>query len=105
MTTKRKRRMTILKRGCPLFGCSGSAKTGAVPDPIDELRAIAAATPPAPDELAGYLAKVGERAYTVTDTDVSALAHIDEDVIFEQTVATAINEGLRRLDRANEVIP
>jgi len=76
-----------------------------VPAPIDELRAIVAATPPAPTELAGYLAKVRERAYTVTDGEVSALEEkVDEDVIFEQTVAAAIGEGLRRLDRANEVI-
>jgi hypothetical protein len=76
-----------------------------VTDPIEELRAIAAAMPPAPSELAGYVAKVKERAYTITDADVSALgADIDEDVIFEQTVAAAIGEGLRRLDRAKEVI-
>jgi hypothetical protein len=76
-----------------------------VPDPIDELRAVAAGTPPAPSELAGYLTKVRERASTITDADVSALsADIDEDVIFEQTATAAITEGLRRLDRANEVI-
>jgi hypothetical protein len=74
-------------------------------DPIDELREIVAAAAPPPDELAGYLAKVRERAYTVTDSDVAALEeHVDEDVIFEQTVAVAIGEGLRRLDRAREVI-
>jgi hypothetical protein len=66
---------------------------------------MVAATPPAPDALAGYLAKVRERAYTVTDGEVSALTEqVDEDVIFEQTVAAAIGEGLRRLDRANEVM-
>jgi hypothetical protein len=76
-----------------------------VADPIDELRDIVAAAAPAPAELGDYLAKVRERAYTVTDQDVESLKeHVDEDVIFEQTVAAAIGEGLRRLDRAREVI-
>jgi hypothetical protein len=76
-----------------------------VTDPIEELRETAAATPPPPPELAGYLDKVRERAYTVTDGEVEALkSRVDEDVIFEQTVAAAIGEGLRRLDRAREVI-
>jgi hypothetical protein len=76
-----------------------------VADPIDELREIVAATSDPPDELAAYLTKVRERAYTVTNGDVAALKeHVDEDVIFEQTVAAAIGEGLRRLDRARLVI-
>lgn len=74
-------------------------------DPIDELREIVAAAPPAPAELGDYLARVRDHAYTVSDEDVEALKeHVDEDVIFEQTVAAAIGEGLRRLDRAREVI-
>jgi regulator of protease activity HflC (stomatin/prohibitin superfamily) len=72
-----------------------------VDDPIEELRANADAVPPAPEAMAGYLAKVRDRAYTVTDADVPDL---DEDVVFEQTVAAAIREGLRRLDRAREVL-
>ncbi len=73
---------------------------------IDKLRATVAAVPPAPDAMAGYLRKVHERAYTVVDGDVEALmaAGLSEDEIFEQTVAAAIAEGLRRLDRANEVL-
>ena len=53
-----------------------------------------------------YLAKVRERAYTVTDGDVEALKRdgISEDEIFERTVRAALAEGLRRLDRAEEVI-
>jgi alkylhydroperoxidase family enzyme len=56
--------------------------------------------------MAAYLEKVRERAYTVVDGDVETLkeAGFSEDAIFEQTVAVAIAEGLRRLDRANEVI-
>jgi alkylhydroperoxidase family enzyme len=73
---------------------------------LDSLRAIAAATAPAPAELEGYLAKVRHRAYTVTDAEVEALkgAGIAEDEIFEQTVAVAIREGLRRFDAAERAI-
>jgi alkylhydroperoxidase family enzyme len=77
-----------------------------VTDPIDELREVVAKTPPAPPELARYLAQVRQRAYEITDDDVAALkeAGVSEDEIFEQTVATAIGEGLRRLDTAMRVI-
>ncbi len=73
---------------------------------IEELRATVAAAPPAPAAMADYLRKVHERAYTVVDADVEKLkaAGFSEDEIFEQTVAAAISEGLRRLDRANEVL-
>ena len=77
-----------------------------VSDPVDRLRANVAAVPPTPAAMAGYLRKVHERAYTVVDGDVEALKAVglSEDEIFEQTVAAAIGEGLRRLDRANEVL-
>jgi alkylhydroperoxidase family enzyme len=77
-----------------------------VPEPIDELREVVAATPPAPADMAAYLEKVRDRAYAVVDGDVEELtaAGHSEDEIFEQTVAVAIAEGLRRLDRAHEVI-
>jgi alkylhydroperoxidase family enzyme len=75
-------------------------------DPVAQLRAVVASTAAAPGEMAAYLEKVRERAYTVTDRDVEELkaAGCSEDAIFEQTVAVAIAEGLRRLDRAAEVI-
>jgi alkylhydroperoxidase family enzyme len=75
-------------------------------DPIAQLRGVVAAGSPAPAVAAAYLAKVRDRAYAVTDRDVEALkeAGLSEDDIFEQTVAVAIAEGLRRLDRADEVI-
>ena len=75
-------------------------------DPIAELRSVVAANAPAPAEMAAYLEKVRDRAYTVVDRDIEALreAGFSEDAIFEQTVAVAIAEGLRRLDRADEVI-
>jgi alkylhydroperoxidase family enzyme len=77
-----------------------------VSEPIDELRAVVAATPPAPAAMAAYLTKVRDRAFTVTDSDVEALkaAGLTEDEIFEQTVGAAIAQGLRRLDTALEVI-
>ena len=63
-------------------------------------------TPPAAAEMEPYLAKVRDRAYSVTDADVESLkaAGISEDEIFEQTVAAAIAQGLRRLDAATEAI-
>jgi hypothetical protein len=73
---------------------------------IAELRAIVAAMPPAPERMGPYLAKVRECAYRVTDADVEELkgAGLSEDQIFEQTVAVAIAQGLRRFDAAIAVI-
>jgi alkylhydroperoxidase family enzyme len=72
---------------------------------VRELREVVAHTPP-DARLAGYLEKVRLRAYEITDADVRALedAGVTEDEIFEQTVAVAISEGLRRLDAAEKVI-
>jgi alkylhydroperoxidase family enzyme len=77
-----------------------------VGDPIVELRHVVASSSPPPAEMGTYLEKVRDRAYTVVDGDVDALkdAGFSEEEIFEQTVAVAIGEGLRRLDRAAEVI-
>jgi alkylhydroperoxidase family enzyme len=77
-----------------------------VAEPFDQLRATVANTAPPPPAMEPYLAKVRERAYTVTDADVDALkaAGLSEDTIFEQTVAVAIGQGLRRLDAALAVI-
>ncbi|HEX4678719.1 MAG TPA: hypothetical protein VH210_05905 [Gaiellaceae bacterium] len=73
---------------------------------LDALRANVAATPAPQPELAVYIEKVRTRAYTITDGDVEQLkeAGLSEDEIFEQTVAAAISEGLRRLDAAAAVI-
>ena len=75
-------------------------------EPIEELRGLAAAAAASPAALDDYLAKVRERAYTVVDRDVEALkeAGLSEDEIFEHTVAAALAEGLRRLDRAEDAI-
>jgi alkylhydroperoxidase family enzyme len=77
-----------------------------VSEHLDQLRANVAATAPPAPELAAYLEQVRTRAYTVTDADVEQLkaAGHSEDEIFEQTVAVAIAEGLRRLDAAVAVI-
>jgi alkylhydroperoxidase family enzyme len=73
---------------------------------FDELGAVADAIPAAPEALTDYLRKVRECAYTVTDEDVERLkaSGCSEDEIFEQTVAVAIREGLRRLDAATGAI-
>jgi alkylhydroperoxidase family enzyme len=75
-------------------------------DPIAELRNVVASSAPAPTEMAAYLEKVRDRAYAVTDRDIEELkaAGFSEDAIFEQTVAVAIAEGLRRLDVAREAL-
>jgi alkylhydroperoxidase family enzyme len=77
-----------------------------VSDAIDELRELGAAASPAPAAMDAYLAKVRERAYTVVDGDVEEMkeAGVSEDEIFEHTVAAAMAEGLRRLERAEAVI-
>jgi hypothetical protein len=69
---------------------------------IAELRAIAKAMAPSPEGLDPYLAKVRERAYAITDDEVEQLKArgLSEDEIFEQTVAVAISQGLRRYDAA-----
>jgi alkylhydroperoxidase family enzyme len=90
----------------PQGTCSGHLHWRAMSDEIAELRRIAAAMPPAPEAMAPYLAKVRDHAYKVADEDVDALrAHgFAEDEIFEQTVAVAIAQGLRRYDAAMEAI-
>ncbi|HEX5449753.1 MAG TPA: hypothetical protein VFW85_06815 [Gaiellaceae bacterium] len=62
------------------------------------------ATPSAPPVMSAYLEKVHAHAYRITDADVDELkdAGVGEDEIFEQTVAAAISEGLRRLDAVIE---
>jgi alkylhydroperoxidase family enzyme len=77
-----------------------------VAESIDELRAVVDSTPSEPPALAPYLAKVRNRAYTVTDADVTTLtvAGHTEDEIFRHTVAVAVAEGLRRLDAGLKAI-
>ena len=69
---------------------------------MEELRAIAESLDAPSPVLEPYLAKVRACAYTVVDADLEQLlsAGISEDEIFEQTVAAAIREGVRRYDAA-----
>ena len=73
---------------------------------LERLRAGVDALPAPPAAMGAYLEKVRTRAATVTDADVVALKEdgITEDAIFEQTVAVAVREGLRRLAAADRVI-
>ena len=75
-------------------------------EPLDQLRAVVRETPAPPPVMDSYLEKVHTRAYAVVDEDIDRLraAGIGEDEIFEQTVAAAIAEGLRRLDAAAAAI-
>jgi alkylhydroperoxidase family enzyme len=75
-------------------------------EPIDDLRAVVAATAAPPPVMSAYLSKVATGAYAITDADVKVLsaAGLSDDEIFEQTVAAAIAQGLRRLDAARAVI-
>ena len=81
-------------------------RVNGVTEPLEQLRATAAAFPHPPMVMVRYLDRVRSGAYTVTDDDVEALraAGLSEDEIFEQTVAAAVAEGLRRLDSGLEAI-
>jgi alkylhydroperoxidase family enzyme len=52
----------------------------------------------APGAVAAYIAKVRDNAYRVTDEDIAALraAGLDDDRIFELSVATAIGQADRQ---------
>ncbi len=67
---------------------------------IADLRAASRPDRPPPPGFAGYLDKVRRHANEVTDADVQALkdAGYSDDEIFEQTVSTAVDAGLERLE-------
>jgi hypothetical protein len=52
------------------------------------------------EPLATYLSKVRDASYRITDADIAALraAGLDEDSIFELTVAAALGSAGERLD-------
>ena len=95
-----------MERNTSCSGRGAAPRIATVSEHLDQLRAVVADMSPAPEAMAPYLAKVREHAYTVTDGDVERLedAGVSEDEIFEQTVATAIAQGLHRLDVAMAVI-
>ena len=74
-------------------------------DPLAEIAAAVAGVGEPPPAMAAYLAKVRDRAYAVTDADVEDLFALSDDLIFEQTVAAAVAEGVRRLDAGFGVLP
>jgi hypothetical protein len=67
---------------------------------LDRETRYAVLTGSGPPGLQPYLDKVRRHAYKVVDGDVDALkqAGWSEDALFEATVATAVGEGLRRLE-------
>jgi len=69
-------------------------------------RAAAASDGGGSGVLASYLEKVRRHAHKVTDEDVAALkaGGVDEEAIFELTIAAAVGVATRRLDRAMTVI-
>lgn len=66
-----------------------------VTDP--KLRAAAASGASVPEPLGSYLAKVRDASYRITDDDVSRLK-MDEEGVFEVTVAAALGAALERFE-------
>ncbi len=56
----------------------------------------------APGAVASYIAKVRDHAYKITDEDIEALraAGLDDDQIFELSVAAAVGQATRQYDAA-----
>jgi alkylhydroperoxidase family enzyme len=72
---------------------------------IERLRAAAPALPATlPASAETYVAKVREAALEVTDADVEAMraAGLDDESIFELTIAAALVAGLERLEAGLE---
>ena len=71
-----------------------------------EQRADAAGAGGGSGVLAPYLEKVRKHAYKITDEDVAALkrAGIDEETIFELTIAASVGVAKRRLEVAMKAI-
>jgi alkylhydroperoxidase family enzyme len=63
-------------------------------------RSAAASGGPLPEPMGAYVAKVREQSYRVGDEDISGLraSGLDEEQIFELTVAAALGAALHRLD-------
>jgi hypothetical protein len=59
-----------------------------------------------PPDLRGYVDKVVQHAYRITDEDVEALerAGHSEDAIFEITAAAALGAAILRLERGLKVL-
>ena len=75
-------------------------------DPIAQLRDVVATAAPAPDAMAAYLEKVRDRAYAVVDRDVEDAegGRALRGCGLRADGRRRDRQGLRRLDRATEVI-
>lgn len=64
------------------------------------IRLAAAQGEKLPPELEGYVGKVADHSYAITDSDIEGLRRdgYTEDQIFELTLSSALGAGLRRLD-------
>jgi hypothetical protein len=82
-----------------------SAGRTALGGEIESLRSQVRALPPPPPGMQPFLGKVRTRAHSITDAEVAWLRERwSEDAIFEQLVAAAVDEGLRRIDTAMALI-
>jgi alkylhydroperoxidase family enzyme len=70
------------------------------------VRSAAASGGSVPEEAQAYVDKVRRHAYKVVDRDVEDLkaAGWSEDEIFELTVATAVDAGASRWERARRLL-
>ncbi len=61
---------------------------------------------PVPASLAGLVEKIRRHAYRVTDSDVAeaVAAGWTEAQLFEVAVATAVGEGVRRLELVDRLV-
>ncbi len=59
-----------------------------------------------PEALRGYVAKIHDHAYRVTDEDVATLLAVgySEDEVFELTAAAAVGAGMARLERVRRAM-
>jgi hypothetical protein len=73
---------------------------------IEQLRRAAQPDRVVPAAAGGYLEKVRQGAFRVTDGDVVGLQAegLSEDEIFELTVSTAVGVGLERLNAGLRVL-
>jgi hypothetical protein len=64
------------------------------------VRAAAGSGGELPEPMGSYATKVRDQSYRITDTDFAGLtrAGLDDDDIFEITIAAAVGAALRRLD-------
>lgn len=75
-----------------VFESPGSAESA--------VRAAAGSGGDLPEPLVSYAALVREESYRISDADFARLraAGLDDDAIFEITIAAAVGAGLQRLD-------